>query len=127
MQGVCGEANRGNNGPPSPLSGLTALPLSRYAPKADLSSGEQMRRGIRWILSFCLVAICAPAGRTQSQDQTKQLSREIFKQLIEINTTDSVGNVTTAAEAMARRLRDGGFRGRDKSSRAERTEKESRR
>src|SRR5216684_926168 len=68
-----------------------------------------MPRGIRWILSFCLVAICAPAGRTQSQDQTKQLSREIFKQLIEINTTDSVGNVTTAAEAMARRLRDGGF------------------
>ena len=65
-----------------------------------------MRRGIRWILSFCLVAICAPAGRTQSQDQTKQLSREIFKQLIEINTTDSVGNVTTAAEAMARRLRE---------------------
>src|SRR6266403_1688866 len=68
-----------------------------------------MPRGIRWILSFCLVAICAPAGRTQSQDQTKQLSHEIFKQLIEINTTNSVGNVTTAAEAMARRLRDGGF------------------
>jgi len=68
-----------------------------------------MPTGIRWILSFLLVAICAPAGRTQSQDQSKQLSREIFKQLIEINTTDSVGNVTTAAEAMARRLRDGGF------------------
>src|SRR5256712_3227448 len=68
-----------------------------------------MHRGIRGILSFCLVAICAPAGRTQGQEQTKQLSREIFKQLIEINTTDSVGNVTTAAEAMARRLRDVGF------------------
>src|SRR2546426_529068 len=68
-----------------------------------------MRRGIRWILSFCLIAIVAPAGRTQSQDQTKQLSHDIFMQLIEINTTDSVGNVTTAAEAMARRLRDGGF------------------
>src|SRR6266853_1463138 len=68
-----------------------------------------MPTGIRWILSFCLVASCAAAGRTQSQDQTKQLSREIFKQLIEINTADSVGNVTTAAEAMAGRLRDGGF------------------
>src|SRR3989475_7344352 len=68
-----------------------------------------MQRGIRWILSFCLIAIVAPAGRTQSQDQTKQLSHDIFKQLIEINTTDSVGNVTTAAEAMAARLRDGGF------------------
>ncbi len=37
------------------------------------------------------------------------LAREIFKQLIEINTTDSVGNVTTAAEAMAKRLREAGF------------------
>jgi len=37
------------------------------------------------------------------------LAHDIFKELIEINTTDSVGNVTTAAEAMARRLRDGGF------------------
>src|SRR5689334_9443600 len=32
------------------------------------------------------------------------LAHDIFKQLIEINTTDSVGNVTTAAEAMAKRF-----------------------
>ena len=68
-----------------------------------------MPRGIRWILSICLLAICAPVGRTQGQEQTKQLAHDIFKQLIEINTTDSVGNVTMAAEAMAKRLRDGGF------------------
>jgi len=68
-----------------------------------------MQRGIRWILSFCLVASCGPVGRTQGPDQTKQLAHDIFKQLIEINTTDSVGNVTTAAEAMAKRLRDAGF------------------
>src|SRR5229473_1114337 len=68
-----------------------------------------MPRGIRWILSICLLAICAPAGGSQGQEQTKQLAHDIFKQLIEINTTDSVGNVTTAAEAMAKRLRDGGF------------------
>jgi acetylornithine deacetylase/succinyl-diaminopimelate desuccinylase-like protein len=37
------------------------------------------------------------------------LAREIFKQLIEINTTDSIGSVTNAAEAMAVRLRDAGF------------------
>ena len=37
------------------------------------------------------------------------LARSIFQELIEINTTDSVGNVTTAAEAMARRLRAAGF------------------
>jgi acetylornithine deacetylase/succinyl-diaminopimelate desuccinylase-like protein len=41
------------------------------------------------------------------------LAREIFQQLIEINTTDSVGNVTTAAEAMASRLHDAGFTGND--------------
>src|SRR2546429_8159788 len=68
-----------------------------------------MQREIRWILSFCLIASCAPRGPSQGQDQTKQLAHDIFKQLIEINPTDSVGNVTTAAEAMAKRLRDGGF------------------
>src|ERR1700732_3620346 len=36
-------------------------------------------------------------------------AREIFKQLIEINTTDSVGSVTKAAEAMADRLKAAGF------------------
>src|SRR5207253_4206447 len=37
------------------------------------------------------------------------ISHEILKQLVEINTTDSVGNVTTAAEATAQRFRDAGF------------------
>ena len=68
-----------------------------------------MQRPIRWTLTFCLLAIASPAGRAQSPDQIRQMAREIFKQLIEINTTDSVGNVTTAAEAMAKRLGDAGF------------------
>ncbi len=71
-----------------------------------------MHRRIRLIFSLCLIAMVAPDGKTQStqsQDQTRQLARDTFKQLIEINTTDSVGNVTTAAEAMAKRLRDAGF------------------
>ena len=41
------------------------------------------------------------------------LAHDVFKELIEINTTDSVGNVTTAAQAMARRLRAGGFAASD--------------
>ena len=42
------------------------------------------------------------------------LARDIFKQLIEINTTDTpAGNVTQAAEAMAARLRAAGFAGND--------------
>jgi acetylornithine deacetylase/succinyl-diaminopimelate desuccinylase-like protein len=43
----------------------------------------------------------------QSSDQ--KLAREIFKQLIEINTTDSSGDDTRAAEAMAARFRAAGF------------------
>jgi len=40
---------------------------------------------------------------------TRQLAHDIFKQLIEINTTDSVGSITAASEAMAKRFRDAGF------------------
>jgi acetylornithine deacetylase/succinyl-diaminopimelate desuccinylase-like protein len=68
-----------------------------------------MQRAIRCGLVVCLIASAAPKARAQSQDQTRQLARGILKQLIEINTTDSVGNVSTAAEAMAQRLRAGGF------------------
>ncbi len=42
-------------------------------------------------------------------DATRQLSRDIFRELIQINTTDSVGSTTLAAEAMARRLKDAGL------------------
>jgi acetylornithine deacetylase/succinyl-diaminopimelate desuccinylase-like protein len=42
-----------------------------------------------------------------NQHQTR--AREIFKQLVEINTTDSVGSTTAAAEAMAARFRAAGF------------------
>jgi acetylornithine deacetylase/succinyl-diaminopimelate desuccinylase-like protein len=45
----------------------------------------------------------------QNHEQANQEARAIFKELIEINTTDSVGNVTTAAEAMAKRLLDADF------------------
>jgi acetylornithine deacetylase/succinyl-diaminopimelate desuccinylase-like protein len=68
-----------------------------------------MQAGKIWILPLCLMVSCAPIVRAQGQEQTKQLAREIFKQLVEINTTDSVGSVTTAAEAMAKRLHDAGF------------------
>src|ERR1044071_8668452 len=36
-------------------------------------------------------------------------AREIFKQLVEINTTHSVGSTTQAAEAMAVRFKAAGF------------------
>ena len=39
----------------------------------------------------------------------QQLAHDIYKELIEINTADSVGNTTTAANAVAKRFRDAGF------------------
>ena len=55
------------------------------------------------LLLSCLAFGAAP------DDATRQLGRDILKELIEINTTDSVGNTTRAAEAMAKRLKDAGF------------------
>ena len=63
----------------------------------------------RWVLLVSLIAFCAPRTEAQNLDPVSQMARDILKQLIEINTTDSVGNVSTAAEAMAQRLRDTGF------------------
>jgi acetylornithine deacetylase/succinyl-diaminopimelate desuccinylase-like protein len=60
-------------------------------------------------------AILVPASRPGPQAQPaalaphQQLLREIYQELIEINTTNSVGDNTRAAEAMARRLLDAGF------------------
>jgi acetylornithine deacetylase/succinyl-diaminopimelate desuccinylase-like protein len=45
----------------------------------------------------------------QPDEATHRLAHDMFKQLIEINTTDSIGSVTAAAEAMAQRFRDAGF------------------
>jgi len=61
------------------------------------------------LLVFSLALLSAFNLEAQIDDATRKLSHDIFKQLIEINTTDSVGNVTTASEAMAQRFRDAGF------------------
>ena len=51
----------------------------------------------------------AMASAAHLDDATRSLSRDIFRQLVEINTTDSVGSTTVAAEAMRQRLLDAGF------------------
>lgn len=68
-----------------------------------------MQRMFRWLVLFGSIAICGPRAGAQNVNPVSQMARDILKQLIEINTTDSVGNVSTAAEAMAQRLRDAGF------------------
>lgn len=61
-------------------------------------------------VALCALTIFLP-GRAPAQvdPQTKQLAHDVFQQLIEINTTDSVGSVTAAAEAMQQRFLDAGF------------------
>ena len=39
----------------------------------------------------------------------QQLAHDIYKELVEINTADSVGSTTVAANAVAKRFRDAGF------------------
>jgi acetylornithine deacetylase/succinyl-diaminopimelate desuccinylase-like protein len=66
-------------------------------------------------LAACVAAGPSPAALAQSSPpattpEDRALARSIFKQLIEINTTDTPrGNVTTATMAMQKRFLDAGF------------------
>lgn len=62
-----------------------------------------------------LAFISAPENKAQAAQLSRhqQLLREIYKELIEINTSDSVGSTTQAAEAMAARLKAAGFPAED--------------
>ncbi len=69
-----------------------------------------------WSLLFLSLSVVNTSFSQQIADsKTMQLSpnqsmlRGIYQELIEINTTDSVGDTTKAAEAMAARLRAAGF------------------
>ncbi|MFL6354230.1 MAG: M20/M25/M40 family metallo-hydrolase [Bryobacteraceae bacterium] len=60
-------------------------------------------------LGLALLVSASSLVAAHLDDSTRQLSREIFQELVEINTTDSVGNTTVAAHAMEKRLLDAGF------------------
>jgi len=65
------------------------------------------------VIALATAASLQVVARTPADEASVKLATEIFKQLIEINTTDSVGSTTVAAEAMAQRLRDAGFQAQD--------------
>jgi acetylornithine deacetylase/succinyl-diaminopimelate desuccinylase-like protein len=67
----------------------------------------------RWIAVASCALLLAGGTHAQDREKTDQEARALLKQLIEINTTDSVGNVSQAAEAMAERLRAAGFPEKD--------------
>jgi acetylornithine deacetylase/succinyl-diaminopimelate desuccinylase-like protein len=64
--------------------------------------------GIAAILIGLGTQAAGPAT-AESDAVTRKNAHDIFKQLIEINTTDSVGSTTVAAQAMAKRLIEAGF------------------
>jgi acetylornithine deacetylase/succinyl-diaminopimelate desuccinylase-like protein len=64
---------------------------------------------VGWIAAASIFLLLTPLPGAQLDEPTRKLARDIFQQLIEINTTDSVGNNTIAAQAMAKRLQDAGF------------------
>jgi acetylornithine deacetylase/succinyl-diaminopimelate desuccinylase-like protein len=70
---------------------------------------------MRFRLLTMIVATVMMMGMAQGATNESQhaLARDIFRELIEIDTTDSVGNITTASEAIAKRLLDAGFPAND--------------
>src|SRR5512132_4186673 len=96
-----------------------ASPTRRFAVVSRLAEVPMpSARAVPPALVLLLVAAAAvfvPTSRTGPRAQPatlaphQQLLREIYQELIEINTTNSVGDNTRAAEAMARRLLNAGF------------------
>ena len=82
------------------------MPLNQY----------RLNKPVRYLLLFSVLfsSICFGQKSKNTQDDVKyqKLARDIFRELIEINTTGSKGS-TVAAEAMAARLRDAGFKTSD--------------
>ena len=61
------------------------------------------------VLALLFATTTLHAAAPPLDPATRQMIRDIYQQLVEINTTESAGNMTTAAEAMAGRLRAAGF------------------
>ncbi len=62
--------------------------------------------------AFALALACIPLGNAAAQNPRgpdEALFRSIYKELVEINTTDSIGDTVVAANAMAKRLIDAGL------------------
>jgi len=67
-------------------------------------------RVLLWALLVAAVAVRGPAAaQSRRTPADSQPARDIFRELIEINTTDSLGNTPRAARAMAQRLLAAGF------------------
>jgi hypothetical protein len=68
-----------------------------------------LKRAVNAIPLLVFVAIHPSAGRAQAVTPQQQFARDVYKELLEINTVTATGDTGAAAEAMAARLRAGGF------------------
>ncbi len=75
------------------------------------SASRPARRAARSAVAASLAAATALTARTAAAQRTpdQQAARAIYRELVEINTVDSVGSVTRAVDAMAARFRAAGF------------------
>ncbi len=66
------------------------------------------------LLFLFLAQFCAPfSASAQALSPNQQQARDIYKELVEINTVTPTGDTAKAAESMAARLRAAGFAGAD--------------
>ncbi|HVE32004.1 MAG TPA: M20/M25/M40 family metallo-hydrolase [Gemmatimonadaceae bacterium] len=68
-----------------------------------------MRFVVSAVATAALPALLAAQTQAAALRPEQQLAHDIYKELVEINTADSVGSTTVAANAVAKRLRDAGF------------------
>jgi acetylornithine deacetylase/succinyl-diaminopimelate desuccinylase-like protein len=75
-----------------------------------MSSMRPQRMSVFLFLAFVITAF---SGFGQALSPNQQFARDIYKELVEINTVTPTGDTLKAAEAMAARLRAAGFAGAD--------------
>jgi len=84
-------------------------------------SGAFMGRNSLWMawlwMAWLAVLVSIPSGQrgalAQAAEAQKQLAFDVYKELVEIDTTTATGDTARAAEAMASRLRAAGFASTD--------------
>jgi hypothetical protein len=70
---------------------------------------EMSLQNVMLLAITCVVLLASSVGHAADLATDRTLFHDIYKELVEINTTHSVGDNTLAARRMAKRLRDAGF------------------
>lgn len=96
-----------------PLKQLAALSQRNFS--ASVLVKSLARQTVKFPLKTALLLACLAPSLASAQTLTADQAafRALYKELVEINTTQSVGDCTRAAEAMAVHLRAVGYGGND--------------